>query len=201
MAVSAEVGDSIRAEFAALLPHLDERSRRLALGARARALGHGGIKAVAQAAGVSPVTVSAGVAELEAGQKPLERVRRPGGGRKPLTNTDPMLIGALLALVEPAQRGDPESPLRWTTTSTRKLADALRAAGHRVSAWTVANLLREQGFSLQANSKQIEGRQHPDRDGQFVYLNDQAAAHIDAGEPVISIDCKKKLRHEVARSE
>ncbi len=192
MAVGVGVEEWIEAEFAALLPHLDERQRRLAMAARARSLGHGGITVVARAGGVSAVTVSKGIAELEAGEAPLDRVRRPGGGRKSVTESDPRISAALLALVEPAQRGDPESPLRWTTTSTRKLAEELSASGHPVSAWTVANLLRAHGFSLQGNSKQIEGRQHADRDAQFVYLNEQAAEHIGADEPVISVDSKKK---------
>jgi transposase len=192
MAVAVGVEEELSAEFAALFPHLDERQRRLAMGARARSLGHGGIKVVARAAGVSPVTVSRGVAELETGGEPLRRVRRPGGGRKPVTRTDPGVAAALLALVEPGQRGDPESPLRWTTKATRKLAGELTAAGHQVSAWTVANLLREQGFSLQANAKQLEGAQHPDRDGQFGYLNDQAGRYMAEGQPVISVDTKKK---------
>ena len=192
MAVAAEVVESITAEFSVLLPHLDERQRRLAMAARARSLGHGGIAAVARAAGVSALTVSKGVAELEAGAAPLGRVRRPGAGRQRASDSDPKLTAALVALVEPGQRGDPMSPLRWTTTSIRKLAEQLTAAGHPVSAWTVANLLREQGFSLQANAKQIEGRQHPDRDAQFGYLNAQAADHLAAGEPVISVDAKKK---------
>ena len=188
-------------KFAALFPHLDERQRRLAMGAEARVLGHGGIKIVARAAGVSAVTVSKGAGELEAGDEPLHRVRRPGAGRKPLTSTDLGLVEALLGLVEPDERGDPCSPLRWTIKSTRTLAEELTRSGHRVSAWTVANLLREQGFSLQGNTKAIEGSAHVDRDAQFAYLNDQSAAHIAAGQPVISVDTKKKLRHEVARSE
>jgi hypothetical protein len=192
MAVAMGSAEELAAEFAALFPHLDERQRRLVMAARARALGHGGIKVVARAAGVNPVTVSKGVAELESGGEPLGRARRPGGGRKSVTATDPGVVDALLALVEPDQRGDPESPLRWTTKATRKLAGELAAAGHQVSAWTVANLLREQGFSLQANSKQLEGGQHPDRDAQFGYLNARAAAHMAAGQPVISVDTKKK---------
>jgi hypothetical protein len=183
---------TLTAKFAVLLPHLDERQRRLAMGAEARALGHGGIKAVARAAGTSAVTVSRGVAELEAGNAPLGRTRRPGGGRKPLTATDPGVGPALLSLVEPESRGDPESPLRWTTKSTRQLARALADAGHTVSAPTVAKLLRAEGFSLQGNAKAIEGSQHPDRDAQFRYLNDQASDHIGAGDPVISVDTKKK---------
>jgi Rhodopirellula transposase DDE domain len=192
VAVRADVVESLRAKFAAVLPHLDERQQRLVLAGEARSLGHGGIAAVAQASGASRSRISQGVAELEAGQAPLGRVRREGGGRKPLTATDPALLAALLALVEPTRRGDPCSPLCWTTLSTRKLAVELTSAGHPVGADTVARLLREQGFSLQANAKTIEGAQHPDRDAQFCYLNDQAAAHLNTGDPVISVDTKKK---------
>jgi Rhodopirellula transposase DDE domain len=192
MAIGADVEAALTSKFAALLPHLDERQRRLAMGAEARVLGHGGIKVVARAAGVSAVTVSKGAAELETGHEPLDRVRQPGAGRKPLTVTDPGLVDALLGLVEPDERGDPCSPLRWTIKSTRTLAEELTRAGHPASAWTVANLLREQGFSLQGNAKQVEGTAHVDRDAQFAYLNAQSGAHIDAGQPVISVDTKKK---------
>jgi Rhodopirellula transposase DDE domain len=184
--------ESLAAKLSAVLPHLDERQRRLVMGAEARALGHGGIKTVARAAGVSAVTVSKGVAELDAGDEPLGRTRRPGGGRKPLTATDPGATAALLSLVEPESRGDPESPLRWTTKSVRNLAEAMSAAGHRVSPPTVAKLLKAEGFSLQANAKTIEGGQHPDRDAQFGYLNDRVREHQRAGCPVISVDTKKK---------
>jgi transposase len=179
-------------KFEAMLPHLDERQRRLLLGSEARALGHGGIRLVAKASGMAEATVSRGVSELEAGQAPLRRVRRAGGGRKRLADSDPDILTALLALVEPDVRGDPMSPLRWTTKSTRKLADELTRQGHRVSADTVADLLRSQGFSLQGNAKTIEGKQHPDRDAQFRYLNDHARAHQQADQPVISVDTKKK---------
>ncbi len=192
MAIGAEVEAVLRGKFDSLFPHLDERQRRLAMGAEARSLGHGGIKAVARAAGASPTTVARGVAELEAGGDPLDRVRLPGAGRKPQTVKDPGLVAALLSLVEPAERGDPMSPLRWTTKSLRTLAAELGTGGHPVSAWTVANLLHGQGFSLQANSKQVEGAAHPDRDGQFAYLNDQSVQHLAAGQPVISVDTKKK---------
>ena len=192
MAIAEDIVESLRAKFEAVLPHLDERGQRLVLGAEARALGHGGIGAVARASGTSRSRVSAGVAELESGREPLRRVRREGGGRKPAEQADPGLVAALLALVEPTRRGDPESPLCWTTLSTRHLAEQLAATGHRVSHETVAKLMHAQGFSLQANAKTIEGGQHPDRDAQFGYLNEQAKEHLSAGQPVISVDTKKK---------
>jgi transposase len=182
----------LAAKFGAIFPHLDERQRRLLMGAEARALGHGGIRLVARAAGVREATVSLGVDELDSGAEPLGRARRPGGGRKRAADADRGLRPALLALVEPEERGDPMSPLRWTTKSTRKLAAELAAQGHKVSADTVGDLLREEGFSLQGNAKSIEGRRHPDRDAQFRYINEQVKAHQDAGDPVISVDTKKK---------
>lgn len=192
MSINVENWEMLAAKFEAILPHLDERQRRLLLGAEARSLGHGGIRAVARAAGVREATVSLGVDELDAGGQPLGRVRRPGGGRKPAATRDPGLRPALLALVEPDERGDPMSPLRWTTKSTRHLAAELTTQGHRISADTVGDLLRTAGFSLQSNTKTLEGKQHPDRDGQFRYLNEQARNHRDAGQPVISVDTKKK---------
>ena len=192
MAVAVEVEESLAAKFAALLPHLDERQQRLYLGSEARSLGHGGVAAVARAAGVSRPTVTAGVAELEAGEQPLGRARRAGGGRKPLAGTDPGLRPALLALVDPASRGDPESPLRWTTLSTRNLAAELTRQGHPAGPDTVAKLLKEERFSLQGNAKTAEGARHPDRDAQFRYINGHAREHLDAGQPVISVDAKKK---------
>lgn len=192
MGIPAEKVTALRAKFEALLPHLDERATRLTLAAEARSLGHGGIAAVARAAGVSQSRVQRGVAELEAGVEPSGRVRRPGAGRKPITQTDPGIVQALLALVEPTRRGDPECALSWTTLSTKRLAAELTGQGHPVSAAKVAQLLKAEGFSLQANSKQVEGNQHPDRDGQFSYLNERVAEHIAAGEAVISVDTKKK---------
>jgi hypothetical protein len=192
MAVMDETGRVLAAKFEAVFPHLDERQRRLLMGAEARVLGHGGIRAVARAAGVREATVSLGVDELDAGVQPLGRVRRPGGGRKRLSELDPGLVPALLALVEPDERGDPMSPLRWTTKSTRTLAAELTRQGHRIGADTVADLLRAEGFSLQGNAKTIEGRQHPDRDAQFRYINEQVKDHQGSADPVISVDTKKK---------
>ena len=145
MEVTREV---LAAKFQAIFPHLDERQRRLLMGAEARAMGHGGIRAVARAAGVREATVSLGVDELDSGAEPLDRARKPGGGRKRAADLDPGLRPALLALVEPDERGDPMSPLRWTVKSTRNLATELTRQGHKVSADTVGDLLREEGFSL-----------------------------------------------------
>ncbi len=162
------------------------------LGVEARELGRGGVKLVAAAAGVSPDTVAKGLRELESGAAPTGRVRRPGGGRKPLTAPDPGLMQALEALVDPATRGDPMSALRWTSKSTRTLADELTAQGHRVSSSTVGQLLHKAGYSLQANVKVREGSAHEDRDAQFRYLNEQVANHQHDGAPVVSVDTKKK---------
>ena len=161
------------------MPHLNERQRRLLLATGARLLGHGGVRAVARMAGVSETTVRAGVFELEEGKEPFPegRVRRGGGGRKGSAALDAGLVPALLALVEPDERGDPESPLRWTAKSLRHLAGELARQGHPVSAPTVGSLLRENGFSLQGNAKTLEGDQHPDRDAQFRYINQQAKDH------------------------
>src|SRR5215472_2577616 len=167
----------LAAKFAVIFPHLDERQRRLLPGAEARALGHGGIRLVARAAGVREATVSAGVDELDSGAGPLGRARRSGGGRKRAADLDPGLRPALLALVQPDERGDPMSPLRWTTASTRNLAGELTRQGHKVSADTVGDLLREEGFSLQGNAKTLEGTRHPDRDAQFRYISEQARDH------------------------
>src|SRR5947208_12046835 len=194
MGVPREVVGQLGDRFAALLPHLNERQRRLALAVEARLLGHGGIGAVARVARVSETTVRRGLGELEAGAAPWPdgRVRAPGGGRWRAEHNDPAVLGALLGLVEPDERGDPESPLRWTTKSLRHLAAELTEQGHPVSAPTVGRLLRQAGFSLQGTAKTLEGKQHPDRDAQFAYINEQVKAHQAAGAPVISVDAKKK---------
>src|SRR6266851_904765 len=188
MRVAEGFEEPLAAKFTVLFPHLDERQRRLLMGAEARALGHGGIRLVARAAGVREATVAQGVTELDSGEEPLGRARRPGGGRKRVAEVDPGLRPALLALVEPGTRGDPMSPLRWTAKSTRHLAAELTRQGHRVSADTVGDLLREEGFSLQGNAKTIEGRRHPDRDAQFRYISEQARDHQRTADPVISVD-------------
>ena len=195
MAWVMEIDEQVlAAKFEALLPHLDERCRRLVLGAEARWLGYGGIELVARASGISRKTVATGAAELESGEDPLEgRVRREGGGRKPLAESSPGLAGALDDLVEPETRRDPVTRLRWTTRSTRNLAGELRGQGYQVSYHSVARLLKDAlGYSLQGKAKTIEGRQHPDRDSQFRYISGQVTTHLAAGEPVISVDAKKK---------
>jgi Rhodopirellula transposase DDE domain len=192
MAEMVGFAEAFGGAFAEVTPVLDERARRLLLGAGARQLGRGGIKAIAAATGVSRDTVGRGAAELEAGVVADGRVRAPGAGRKSAEQTDPQLWPALDRLVDPETRGDPMSALRWTTKSTAKLAGELARQGHEVSPDTVARLLRDHDYSLQGNSKTLEGRQHPDRDAQFRYLNDQVSAFLAAGLPVISVDTKKK---------
>jgi transposase len=183
MAISSDARDQLALRLEVLSPHLNERQRRLLLGVEARLLGHGGVRAVAQVAGVSETTVRTGVFELEEGEDPFPdgRARREGGGRKSTEELDAGLVPALLALVEPDERGDPESPLRWTTKSLRHLATELAQRGHRVSAPTVGRLLRRAGFSLQANAKTLEGAQHRDRDAQFRYINGQVKEHQAGG--------------------
>ncbi len=192
MAITAQDQDRLAGRLAEIRPHLDERQWRLLLGAEARAIGRGGVKMVARVAGASADTVSRGARELEAGIEPDGRVRREGAGRRAVEDADPDLVPALEALVDPESRGDPESPLRWTTKSTSHLAGELAAQGHAATAVTVARLLKQGGYSLQGNAKTIEGRQHPDRDAQFRYINAQVVAFQAAGDPVISVDTKKK---------
>ena len=184
--------ESVARKYVVLRPHLDERQRRLFLGGEAREFGRGGIKLVAAATGVHPDTIARGVRELRGEAEPAVRVRAPGGGRKSLAESDPGLLLQLKAFVDPETRGDPMSLLVWTTKSTRNLADALTKLGHRVSDRTVARMLTDLGFSLQGNTKVLEGNQHADRDAQFRYLHGQVTEHAAAGQPVISVDTKKK---------
>ena len=183
----------IRSRYASLLPHLDERGRRLFAATEARAAGYGGIVAVSRATGIAPSTIGRGLRELDEGE-PLAPgwVRREGGGRKTLVETDPGLLDALLALVRPTERGDPVSPLRWTCLSLRQLEAALKARGHQASHMVVGTLLKAEGFSLQANRKTLEGSSHPDRDAQFGHISQSVSKALAAGEPVISVDTKKK---------
>ena len=174
------------------MPYLDERQRRLALGGFARLLGHGGIRAVAQAAETAESTVSAGARELFERSGADGRVRAAGAGRPSSRSADPDLVPALLALVEPVECGDPETPLRWTVKSTRNLASELTAAGHPVSHETVASLLKAEGFSLQGTHRTIEGARHPDRDAQFGYISTTVESYLASGDPVVSVDAKKK---------
>ena len=186
--------EGIRCRYEALVSYLDERGRRLFAAAEARAAGRGGIVLVSEITGIAPSTIGRGLAELD-GRQPaaaVNRVRRRGGGRKPATEQQPGLLAALKALVEPVERGDPERPLRWVSKSYRHLADALQELGYSISYRSIAALLAELGYSLQGNAKTREGSAHPDRDGQFEEIARQVSAFLAAGEPVISVDTKKK---------
>jgi hypothetical protein len=187
--------ERIRRKFQALAPVLDERARRQWAAAEALELPWGGVTAVAAATGLSRTTITAGIREIrdpDPSPLPAGRIRRPGGGRRLVENADPGLWGALDALIDPVTRGDPESPLRWTCKSTRRLAGELGRRGHAVSARTVAALLHAMGYSLQANRKTREGGRHPDRNAQFEYINGQTRRLQKRGQPVVSVDTKKK---------
>ena len=181
-------------KFERIRPHLNEASLRLWAANEALSLGYGGVSEVSRATELSRTTIHAGIAELESAAVAHQsnRIRRSGGGRKKLTDKDPGLLGALNKLVDPVTRGDPESPLRWTSKSTTRLAQELSISGHPVSQRTVCDLLTGEGYSLQSVRKTREGAQHPDRDAQFQFLNAQVQAAFKAGQPVISVDTKKK---------
>ena len=186
---------AIKLRHAALDPVLDERGRRRFAAAEALAAGRGGVTAVARVTGMARSTIDRGLAELRGEAVPAaapDRIRRKGGGRRPLVATDLTLLTDLKDLVEPATRGDPMAPLLWTAKSLRNLAAGLRGLGHRVCHNVVANLLRDMGYSLQANRKTREGANHPDRDAQFGYINDHVKRALAAREPAISVDTKKK---------
>ena len=197
-----EVGpDALARFFEVVLPHTNELQRRVVAGAMSEMLGRGGKTEVAVASGMSRNTVIKAEGEVIAGIEPSSRLRAVGGGDKSLLDTQPGLLAALDELVDPETRGNPMSKLRWTSKSSTKLAAELVDQGFEVSSRSVLRLLHRLGYSLQANAKVTEGKQHPDRDAQFHYLNDMATSFIDDNQPVISVDTKKKLRHEVARSE
>lgn len=188
----------VREKYQALARLMDERMRRRWAASEALALGWGGITAVAEATGLSQTTIRVGIAEQHASQaRPddeadARHLRRPGGGRKPLSQVDRTLLNDLEALVDPSTRGDPQSPLRWTCKSTRNLAEALAAHGHQVSHQTVARLLQEMGYNLQVNRKTREGASHPDRNAQFEYIAKRVRSFQRRGQPVVSVDTKKK---------
>jgi hypothetical protein len=185
--------ETIKRKFKALSPTLDERSRRIWAATEAKALGYGGIAVVVEATGISRSTVSRGIRELES-ERAVEpgRIRRVGGGRKPTIENNPALLADLGGLLEPSISGDPQSPLRWTSKSVRKLADELRVMGHEVSHQFIANLLHDAGYSLQGNRKDKEGRAHPDRNAQFEHINRKVKSRQRRRQPVISVDTKKK---------
>jgi hypothetical protein len=183
---------ALEEKVAGLWPHLDERARRLFAASEARQLGHGGVSMVSRACGLSRVTITKGLRELDDMPLSAGRVRRVGGGRAMLEVGDPALPDRLEALLDPATRGDPESPLRWTNKSTRVLAAELTREGHSVSHVTVAEIMRSFGYSLQGNRKTEEGDDHPDRDAQFRFINEEVRKALAAKRPVISVDTKKK---------
>lgn len=182
----------LQAKYEATFPLLDERQRRVVAAADALALGRGGVSKVARASGLSRTTIHSGLKELEQGTQSTAGIRRPGGGRNRIVHQSPRIVKELERLVDPVTRGDPESPLRWTCKSTRQLSEALAKHGYPVSHPTVAELLHELGYSLQANVKTLEGTSHPDRNEQFRYINKQVQKYFKCKWPVISVDTKKK---------
>lgn len=189
--------ESLKNKYELIRQYFDERTLRLSAAADAFTIGHGGISQVARAIGLSRTTIHVGIEELREGQRveperKVQRIRRSGGGRKKLTDVDPMLLHDLESLVEPMSRGDPESPLRWTCKSTTKLAAELRAMGHSVSQRSLCTFLAELGYSLQSNRKTKEGVRHPDRDAQFLYISNVVKEFQERGQPALSVDTKKK---------
>lgn len=188
-----EIEVTIRGKYESLQPRLDEYTRRIWAATEAKAIGYGGISLVSRATGISRRAILVGSREIESGDTPPEgRVRRPGAGRKSNVEQQPDLRKKLENLVDPLTRGDPESPLRWTIKSTRRLAEELANIGYTACSRLVASLLIGMGYSLQGNRKTIEGKQHPDRNAQFEYINDKVEKELRASQPVISVDTKKK---------
>jgi len=183
--------DALKEKYNSLKANLDERGLRLCAAADARFMGRGGVSSIARASGISRTTIHAGLKDLD-GDVPVKKIRRAGAGRKALAETNPEILLSLKKLIDPATRGDPESPLCWTSKSTTKLARELTAMGHSVSQRSVWNLLNELGYSMQSNRKSNEGSNHPDRDAQFQFISDSVATLLEAGLPAISVDTKKK---------
>lgn len=187
------LGVGLACKFQTAWPHLDERARRIMAASEAMSLGRGGVSAVSRACGLSRNAIHKGINELQSGEiLPVGRVRRAGAGRKPIAGTDPGIMSAIEALMDGSTRGDPQSPLRWTNKSTRTLAAELARQRHPVSHTKVAQLLHDDGYSLQANRKTLEGADHPDRDAQFQHISGEVRNYMSWGQPVISVDTKKK---------
>ena len=187
--------DKLKLKLSGILPHLNERQQRLLIATEAHDLGHGGVQRLSRITGVSRPTIYRGIKDLNEAESlgdSLKRVRLKGGGRKKIVHKSPEIIEAVESLMEPCVRGDPESPLRWTCKSVRSLEKELRKQGYKISYPTVASLLKELEFSLQGNQKTLEGTNHPDRDGQFLFINKKAKWFLQRGLPVISVDTKKK---------
>jgi hypothetical protein len=194
--IPSHIIDAIKGKYKALKPELDERGRRLWAAAEAEALGHGGVRAVSKATGIAESTIRIGRREIKPSNEKdvpeIRRIRKEGGGRKPLTQKDTDLLKLLDSLVEPTSRGDPMSPLRWTCKSTRRLAKDLSQRGHPVSHTKVGQLLGDLNYSLQGTQKRMEGKSHPDRNAQFEFINNKVMDFQSHNQPAISIDAKKK---------
>lgn len=189
-----ELDRKLKEKFEILLPLLNEKQRRIALACEARYIGYGGIKQVVMASGFSKPTIINAIKEIKTNTDIIDTktIRKAGGGRKPIVEKDPELLVDLDNLISPETRGDPMSPLRWCCKSTRNIEKALKDKGHKISYRVIGEILKNMGYSLQSNRKTDEGKQHPDRDEQFHYINDTVKAYIKQGQPVISVDCKKK---------
>src|ERR1039458_6636511 len=186
--------DSLRRKFVIVWPLLDERGRRLMAASEALSLGYGGVSRIRRACGLSRKAIAKGIQEIADGDSLPGRIRRSGAGRKSIVERDPKLLVSLDRLIEPDTRGDPESPLRWICKSTRNLAAQLTRQKHPVSHEKVAQLLRDQNYSLQSNRKTEEGADHPDRDAQFRHINAQVQRALAMGMPVISVDTRSEER-------
>jgi hypothetical protein len=187
-----DIGNSLKRKYRVLAPHLNERSRRLFAAVEAKEIGYGGISLVSEITKISRKTIHVGLREISEGAKEVEGIRRPGGGRKSAAVKDPELESALESLVDPLTRGDPESPIRWTCKSTARLSLELHKLKYKACPRVVSKILKKLGYSLQANQKTVEGQQHPDRNAQFEFINSALSKQMKCGNPVVSVDTKKK---------